>query len=715
MSSDILTIIGNDTILKRQTRAELAGPCPFCGGNDRFRVNIDNDTWWCRQCSPDQRWHDKYEYVKRKFGIGYKEAKEKIDGPQAGGQPQVDPLADYPAAHGCTWAAFASWGARIEPFCDYRKNQPTHGQLFDAIFFPADPYHPNDGRGQWRIFGLDAKFLPAQPGQKDYWYGLKQAAALALATQQPLVIVNGKPSVIACTAQGVAATAIPGGETGLATRLKKLMKELLAVYPRDKPITVLLDGDKTGRQYAPKVADLLRQNGYTVAVKDPGDGLDAADVAALNKGQAVAAVAALADLGGSQSALPATPAASSGGGSIPPTNVPSSSATQASQGQQNNLPLSLRIRDALSHHNYSFRLNDANDKIEVNGETITDTVRAEIRAKMRDEGFRNMGAVEDVYEMLAAGNRYHPLKEYLKGLPWDGLDHIRSLASKLKSSDPKIVYSDGSSQELHYVYIKRWMVGAVAKVLGEHQNMMLVLGGPTNIGKSSLARWLCSGIPKYFIEGPINTDDKDSDVRLMSKFIWEVPEVDATTRRSDASALKAFLTKQHVTVRKSHRRDDTEKPALTSFIGTFNPSNGFLVDDTGNRRFMITMIDTIDFSYDTIDPNQIWAQAVALYNGGNGEPWRLQPDEFAHQTQQNKVHEVGSLLDDYIKQHFSITGDPTHCMSAAEIVDHLRLKGVTISGTMIGLARDLMAPLRRFGAEPYRTATNRGYRKIIAK
>jgi len=29
---------------------EWAGPCPFCGGNDRFRVWPDEDKWWCRSC-----------------------------------------------------------------------------------------------------------------------------------------------------------------------------------------------------------------------------------------------------------------------------------------------------------------------------------------------------------------------------------------------------------------------------------------------------------------------------------------------------------------------------------------------------------------------------------------------------------------------------------------------------------------------------------------
>lgn len=51
----LLETIQHDTALKRHasTRGgEYCGPCPFCGGRDRFIVqpNHDGGRWWCRQC-----------------------------------------------------------------------------------------------------------------------------------------------------------------------------------------------------------------------------------------------------------------------------------------------------------------------------------------------------------------------------------------------------------------------------------------------------------------------------------------------------------------------------------------------------------------------------------------------------------------------------------------------------------------------------------------
>jgi hypothetical protein len=63
------------------------------------------------------------------------------------------------------------------------------------------------------------------------------------------------------------------------------------------------------------------------------------------------------------------------------------------------------------------------------------------------------------------------------------------------------------------IAVDHWRV-AVAKVYTGSQNPMMVWDGGQGIGKSTLAHWIGSGLPGYFIEGPINVSDKDSDIRL---------------------------------------------------------------------------------------------------------------------------------------------------------------------------------------------------------
>jgi hypothetical protein len=394
-------------------------------------------------------------------------------------------------------------------------------------------------------------------------------------------------------------------------------------------------------------------------------------------------------------------------------SVPQGAAPRSSAPSVVPLTRSEAILKALHGLGYTFRLNLCADQVEVNGQPIDDVLEAQIRTQMRDRDIRPLSAVEDAYITEAARNAYHPIKDYLNSLQWDGGDHIAAFAAKLRGDDPPVVYADGRQQPLLSVYLRRWLIGAVAKVLKRAQNGMLVLARPQGIGKSALAAWLCSGLPAYFIAAPINVSDKDSDVRLMSRFIWEVSELDATTRRADVSALKAFISKDTVTVRKSYGRNDTVKPALASLIGTVNRGAGFLADETGNRRFMVASVQAIDWSYIQIDVNQLWAQAVALYQ--QGEAWRLLPEEARQQAEQNKAYEVESLLDDWIMQHFNLNSGDQALMTAAQIVDHLHSKEIRLTGNARTDAMELARVLTRLGLQRGDGRARRSYKGIAPR
>lgn len=347
---------------------------------------------------------------------------------------------------------------------------------------------------------------------------------------------------------------------------------------------------------------------------------------------------------------------------------------------------------------YSFALNLADQSVEVNGAKLNDITAAVIRTQMRDRGVKNMSAVEDAYLGEAQRNAYHPIKNYLNGLKWDGGDHISELCNSITSDSGAVDYRDGNPPTpLHAVYIYRWSIGAVAKVMQPLvQNPVLVWDSAQGLGKSRLARWLCP-LTNYFIEGPIVVGDKDSELRLMSKWIWEVSELDATTRKADVSALKGFIFRDIVTVRRAYGRHDTVGQAMTSFIGTVNNSTGFLADETGSRRFYIVKLTHIDWQrYTQIDINQYWAQAMHLYL--NGEPWELTPEELAAQRSVNAQYEVETPIEDWMRQYFTFTGDEADMLTAGEIINHLRSRGIDLSGSERAQAMELARVLPRLGA-----------------
>ncbi len=368
------------------------------------------------------------------------------------------------------------------------------------------------------------------------------------------------------------------------------------------------------------------------------------------------------------------------------------------------------IATALATLGYRFAYNDVALTIEVNSRPISDPVEAEIRMRMRDAGFKNVNAITDVYTVLAHQNAYHPVRRYLDTLHWDGKNHIYELSRSFTNDDPAVTYANSQTRSLFFVYLYRWMIGAVAKVYAHEQNMMLVLAGPQGIGKSYLAQWLCSGLGReYFVASAIHPEDKDFTLRLAKTFMWEVEELDGTIRKADVAALKGFITLQEVVARPAYARRDVHAPALASMIGTVNPSGGFLRDASGNRRFYVAQISAIDWRYTELDVHQVWAQAVQAYRTGvaqGQQPWRLRPSEQAAQAEANRSHEARSLLDDWLDTDFSIDGAATTGMTAAEMSDHLKQRGHVLTGTAKAQHMEIAEALTRRGIGHARRVSN---------
>lgn len=355
---------------------------------------------------------------------------------------------------------------------------------------------------------------------------------------------------------------------------------------------------------------------------------------------------------------------------------------------------------------YKFQINECDDSLEVNGTPITDPMKAKIKRDMRDMGYsRYLTAMEDAYLAYAMENAYHPIKQYLNTIVWDGYDHIEDLAKYFTDIHAKQPTPCGD-EPVFKIFFKRWIVGAVAKALEGKQNVMFVLDGPQGIGKSHFVRWLASGVQsRYFIEKAINPDDKDDDVRLINKWIWEVPELGATTKKADHEALKHFISKMEVTVRKPYGHYDVHKPAMASMIGTINNEVGFLNDATGNRRFLVCTLDSIDKTYSQqMDINQIWAHAVHLYKSKEENEFVTQ-DEAELQTCLNDNYMVDDpFMNGLLEKCDADASDKTRHASTIDILTHL---GYT--QLRKGDAMALASAAKKLGLEKYTNGKVRGY------
>ena len=341
----------------------------------------------------------------------------------------------------------------------------------------------------------------------------------------------------------------------------------------------------------------------------------------------------------------------------------------------------------LTNLGYRFRYNMCSRTIEVNGTRINDSIMYDIREKLRLHNVWEVIVAEETYAAEASRNEYHPIKDYFASQKFQGGDPIRELAD---------YFAD--DRNLFPTLLKRWLIGACARVMAHEQNRMLVLNGKQGLGKDYLAYWLASPFPEYYQEGPIMPDNKDHHIRLMNTWIWDVNELGSTTRRSDREALKSFLTIQTVRERKPFDRFDTQGSAITSFFGSVNNEGGFLNDPTGHRRFMVANILSIDWSYTKLNVDQIWAQAYDLYL--SGEPWQPVGDELGMINEINDEFQAVDIVEETIQKYFDITLDANDWMSSLEIAEIMKdpLKGNLKTGSEIDMRR-LASALTKVGLD----------------
>lgn len=300
---------------------------------------------------------------------------------------------------------------------------------------------------------------------------------------------------------------------------------------------------------------------------------------------------------------------------------------------------------------YGFALNDMDESIYVNGQRFDDTAADIVEARARDDGLP-VEHTRKAITVYANSNRFHPIKDYLDGLEWNRNENITALASYVTDEDG--VFS---------TYLRCWLIGAVAKVFGERaQNFVPVLSGVQGNGKSSFVHFLCPASLQeaHLSENTIEPDSKDCRLELTRRWVWEIGELASVTKRQDRDALKRFLTTHQISERVPYSRYPLTKPAITSFMATVNPDGGgFLDDPTGNRRFVVINITSIDWDYTAIDISQVWAEAVAAFR--SGESFNLTANEQRQRAELNQRHEVENPFEAMVSRMFDVdpaqTGD----------------------------------------------------------
>lgn len=283
-------------------------------------------------------------------------------------------------------------------------------------------------------------------------------------------------------------------------------------------------------------------------------------------------------------------------------------------------------------------------------------------------------------DAVAVKNSYHPVLDWIKLKPWDGVSRLHLFHQTLHLVQP-------AKALLRAKLMNCWalqVIGAMMEPNGIAAAGALVLSGPQNCGKSNWVMHVCP-VPGAIGTGlHLDPAQKDSVLASLRYLISELGEIDSTTSRSHTGMLKAFLTNGKDVIRLPYAAKDTEYPRRTVFVGTVN-GTGFLVDDTGNRRFWVLEVDRCDvLSMDAMQ--QVWAEYMHMYE--QGERWYLDQGTLAELNTSNVDHTRIDPLREQIATSFDWRSVKWDAVSPSNWQAFPDVKWLTATDVCISAGRD---------------------------
>lgn len=208
---------------------------------------------------------------------------------------------------------------------------------------------------------------------------------------------------------------------------------------------------------------------------------------------------------------------------------------------------------------------------------------------------------------LARRNWYHPVRDYLDALAWDGVNRLDSwLIDYGRAADTSFVRAAGAL----------FLVAAVrrARRPGTKFDEILVLESSQGTMKSSALAALCPRQEWFSDDLPLDADSQRVIERTSGRWIIEASEL-AGMRKGQVEQVKAFASRQKDVARLAYGRTPVERPRHFVVAGTTN-SASYLKDSTGNRRFWPVAVGTFDVDAIEHDRDQLLAEAAQREAGG---------------------------------------------------------------------------------------------------
>lgn len=252
-------------------------------------------------------------------------------------------------------------------------------------------------------------------------------------------------------------------------------------------------------------------------------------------------------------------------------------------------------------------------KVTIDHQYLKDEDEAALRLYLeRSYGLTSRMAISDALDTHIFKHSYHPIREYLTPLEWDGKPRLDALLVK---------YMGAENTAYIRAITRKTLTAAVARIFqpGVKFDYVLTMAGEEGKGKSTLIRKL-GGL--WFSDNLDTVEGTRAMEQIQGKWLIEMGEMKAL-KRAEVYSIKSFVSKQEDEYRPAYGKNKIYARRQCIFFTTTNEVE-FLRGADGNRRFWIVDVHGGRAEADILSDKalaeaeraQIWAEAKHYYETG---------------------------------------------------------------------------------------------------